>query len=224
MSQARGQTGQASQETGRVRACALRPRPVPVRFPPMAVGTTTSGLSERWPTAVGLVVAAVACAAVIAGLDVDDVADEFAPGVATMMGIYLAAYATGKPTSAWLAFVGLVAVAVLVGPLGLDAAVVMTAVLGPLWLWVLARGRARDRPWFAIETLGLVFFGGLTIAAVVADARLAGILVGVGWFTHGLWDAYHFAKDRVVARSWSELCAVVDIPIGTALIVVSIIG
>jgi hypothetical protein len=80
MSQARGQTGQASQETGRVRACALRPRPVPVRFPPMAVGTTTSGLSERWPTAVGLVVAAVACAAVIAGLDVDDVADEFAPG------------------------------------------------------------------------------------------------------------------------------------------------
>jgi hypothetical protein len=140
----------------------------------MAVGTTTSGLSERWPTAVGLVVAAVACAAVIAGLDVDDVADEFAPGVATMMGIYLAAYATGKPTSAWLAFVGLVAVAVLVGPLGLDAAVVMTAVLGPLWLWVLARGRARDRPWFAIETLGLVFFGGLTIAAVVVDARLAG--------------------------------------------------
>jgi hypothetical protein len=93
-----------------------------------------------------------------------------------------------------------------------------------LWLWVLARGRARDRPWFAIETLGLVFFGGLTIAAVVADARLAGILAGVGWFTHGLWDAYHFAKDRVVARSWSELCAVVDIPIGTALIVVSIIG
>jgi hypothetical protein len=88
-----------------------------------------------------------------------------------MMGIYLAAYATGKPTSAWLAFVGLVAVAVLVGPLGLDAAVVMTAVLGPLWLWVLARGRARDRPWFAIETLGLVFFGGLTIAAVVADCR-----------------------------------------------------
>jgi hypothetical protein len=174
----------------------------------MTTGATTSGLTERWPTALGLVVAAGVCAAVIAGLDVDDVADEFAPGIATMMGIYLAAYAIGKPASAWLAFVGLVAV----------------ALLGPLWLWVLLRGRAGDRPWFAIETVGLVFFGGLTIAAVVADARLAGILAGAGWFTHGLWDAYHFATDRVVARSWSEMCAVVDIPIGTALIVVSIIG
>jgi hypothetical protein len=197
---------------------------VPVTFPPMATGATTSGLTERWPFALGLVVAAGVCAAVIAGLDANDVADEFAPGIATMMGIYLVAYATGKPASAWLAFGGLVAVALLVGPLGLDAAVVMTAVLGPLWLWVLARGRVRDRPWFAIETLGLAFFGGLTIAAVVADARLAGILVGVGWFTHGLWDAYHFAKDRIVVRSWSEMCAVVDIPVGTALIVVSIIG
>jgi hypothetical protein len=156
-------------------------------------------------------------------LDVDDVADEFPPGIATMMGIYLVAYAVGKPGAAWWGFVGLFAVAVLVGPLGLDAAVVMTAVLGLLWLWVLMRGRASDRPWFAIETLGLVFFGGLTIAAVVADARLAGILAGVGWFTHGLWDAYHFAMDRVVVRSWSELCAVVDIPVGTVLIVVSIV-
>jgi hypothetical protein len=190
----------------------------------MAGGTTAPRLSERWPTAVGLVVAAGVCAAVIVGLDVDDVADEFAPGIATMMGIYLAAYATGKPASAWLACAGLVTVAVLVGPLGLDAAVVMTAVLGPLWLWVLARGRARDRPWFAIETLGLVFFGGVTIAAVLADARLAGILAGVGWFTHGLWDAYHFTKDRIVVRTWSELCAVVDIPVGTALILVSILG
>jgi hypothetical protein len=196
---------------------------VPGKFRLMAAKTTTSDLTERWPTALGLVVAASVIAAVIVGLDVDDVADEFAPGVATMMGIYLAAYAIGRPASAWLAFVALVAVAVLVGPLGLDAAVVMTAVLGPLWLWVLARGRAHDRPWFGIETLGLVFFGGMTIAAVLADARLAGILAGVGWFTHGLWDAYHFAKDRVVVRSWSEMCAVVDIPIGTALIVVSII-
>jgi hypothetical protein len=185
---------------------------------------TTSGLTKRWPAALGLVAGVGVSTTVILGLDVDDVADEFAPGIATMMGIYLAAYAAGKPASAWSAFVVLFAVAVLVGPLGLDATVVMTAVLGPLWLWVLARGRARDRPWFAIETLGLAFFGGLTIAAVLADARLAGIFAGVGWFTHGLWDAYHFAKDRIVVRSWSELCAVVDITLGTALIVVSITG
>jgi hypothetical protein len=198
------------------------PSPVPASFPPMATVITTSRLAERWPTALGLVVAGVA-ATIILGLDVDDVADNFAPGIATMMGIYLAAYAIGKPAAAWAAFAVLVAVAAVVGDLIVDAGVAMTAILGLLWLWVLARGRASDRPWFTIETLGLVIFGGLTIAAVVADARLAGILAGVGWLSHGLWDAYHFAKDRVVVRAWSELCAVTDIPVGTLLIAVSII-
>jgi hypothetical protein len=141
-----------------------------------------------------------------------------------MMGIYLAAYAVGRPAAAWPAFAVLVAIAAVVGDLVVDAGIAMTAILGLLWLWVVARGRAHDRPWFSIETLGLVLFGGLTIAAVVADARLAGILAGVGWLTHGLWDAYHFAKDRVVVRAWSELCAVVDIPVGTLLIAVSAAG
>jgi hypothetical protein len=194
---------------------------VPGRFPPLAPLSSTSQLTERWPTAVGLVVAGVV-ATIVLGLDADEVADNFAPGIATMMGIYLAAYAVGKPAAAWPAFVVLVAIAAVVGDLVVDAGIAMTAILGLLWLWILARGRAHDRPWFTIETLGLVLFGGLTIAAVLADARLAGILAGVGCLTHGLWDAYHFAKDRVVGRTWSELCAVVDIPVGTLLIAVSV--
>ena len=179
---------------------------------------TASRLTARWPTALGLVTAGAAAAVIAAG----DVEKDFAPGIATMMGIYLAAYAIGRPASAWLAFAVLGSVAALMGVLGVEAAVVMTAILVPLWLWVLARGLADDRRWFTLETVGLVIFGGLTLAAFLADARLAGILAGVGWFTHGLWDAYHFAKDRVVARSWSELCAVVDIPVGTLLIAVSV--
>lgn len=189
----------------------------------MATGTTRFRLTERWPTAVGLAVAGVV-AVIILGLDVDDLDEEFAPGIATMAGIYLAAYAIGRPVSAWLAFAVLVTIALLVGGLGVDAGVGMTVILGLLWLLVVMRGRASDRPWFAIESLGLIVFGGLTLAAVVADARLAGILAGVGWFTHGLWDGYHFAKNQIVVRSWSEMCAVVDIPVGTLLIVVSILG
>jgi hypothetical protein len=198
----------------------LWPRTAPGTVPPVTTGATRFKLGERWPTAVGLLIGAAVCVAVILGADTDE---DFTPGIATMMGIYLAAYAIGTPASAWGAFSGLGVTAAVVGEFGVDAGVAMTAVLGVLWLWVVARGLAGDTPWFTIETLGMVIFGGLTIAAVVADARLAGVLAGIGWLTHGVWDAYHFAADRVVVRSWSELCAVTDIPVGTVLIVVSLI-
>jgi hypothetical protein len=180
-----------------------------------------SRLTVRWPTILGLVVVAGAIAA-IAGLDIDEAASTFGPGAAAMMVIYLAAFASGNPVSAWLAFGGVVAAAAIQSALGVEGAVGMTVILGLMWLWALARGRTQDRYWFNLETLGLVFFGGLTIAAFVADARLAGVLAGVGWLAHGLWDAYHFAKDRVVSRTWSELCAVTDIPVGAALVATSI--
>ena len=199
-------------------------RPGSVRLPPMATETTettTSRLIERWPTALGLILAA-GPVAVILGVAGHKADSDFGPGAAAMMAIYLAAYAIGKPVSAWLAFAGVIAFSALLSVLDIEGAVGITVVLGLLWLLVLERGRAQDGHWFTVETLGLVFFGGLTIAAFVADARLAGVLAGVGWLTHGLWDAYHFAQDRVVSRTWSEMCAVVDIPVGAALIVVSI--
>lgn len=185
--------------------------------------TAAARLAERWPTALGLV-SAVAAVAVIVGQDVADVAGGFVPGAAGMMAIYLAAYAIGRPPSAWLAFAGVVAASAVLKTLGIEGATGLTVILVLTWFWALTRGRASDTPWFTIETLGLVLFGGLTIAAFVADARLAAILAGIGWFTHGLWDAYHFAKDRVVSRSWSEMCAVVDIPVGAALILAGIFG
>jgi hypothetical protein len=184
---------------------------------PEITETTTPRLVERWPTVLGLVTAA-GVVAVIVGRDVVDVAEDFVPGAAAMMAIYLAAYAVGRPASAWLAFAGVIAVSAVLTSVGIEGATGLTGILVLTWLWALARGRASDTPWFTIETLGLVLFGGLTVAAFVADARVAAVLAGVGWLTHGLWDAYHFAKDRIVSRSWSEMCAVVDIPVGAALI------
>lgn len=84
-------------------------------------------------------------------------------------------------------------------------------------------GPARDGRWFAVETAGLFFLGAITVAALTVDPRLGGVLAGVGWFAHGLWDAYHWVNDRVVNRPWSEMCAVLDIPIGLLLIVVSLL-
>ena len=48
------------------------------------------------------------------------------------------------------------------------------------------------------------------------------MIAGVGFFTHGLWDAYHFAKNKVVNRPWSEMCVVVDLILGPVLVVVAL--
>lgn len=181
--------------------------------------TMTARLAQRWPTALALT-AVVVCTVVILGLGADV---EFAPGIAIMMCAYPAAYAIGKPAAAWPAFGALLVVVVVLAALGIDVGYGMTAVLVVLWLGALARGRVRDGRWFAIETAGVFFFGAITILALTVDPRLGGVLAGVGWFSHGLWDTYHWVHNRVVSRAWSELCAVWDIPIGLLLILVSLL-
>lgn len=181
--------------------------------------TTAPRLVDRWPTAVGLVLAAAAIAGIIAGgADID-----LLPGVAAMMAIYPATWATGKPMAAFLMFGGTIVAGGLAFALQLEGAIVMTVILVVAWLWALVVGRAQDRYWFTVETLGMIFFGGLTIAGFLLDTNLGIILAGVGWLTHGLWDAFHYVRNKIVSRNWSELCAVVDIPVGVALIVAGII-
>jgi hypothetical protein len=191
--------------------------------PAAASPATTARLVERWPTALALVITA-AVAAVILGIDdVDELGGSFAPGAAAMMVLYVATFAIGRPAAVWLVLAVSMAATILLEVVGVEGAISWTVILGLSWLWVLTRGRGSDRPWFTIETMGLLYFGGLTVVAALTNGRVAGVLAGVGWLTHGFWDAYHFARDRVVHRTWSELCTVVDIPVGALLIVVSLV-
>jgi hypothetical protein len=185
----------------------------------MTTVTKSSKLLARWPSVLGLVAGGGASVLIVQSEGDPDLG----PGVAAMMTIYLVAYAVGKPASAWLAFVAVFAVAIASSILGIEGATAMVVVLVGTWIWVLARGRARDGRWFTVQTLGMVMFGGLTIAAFLAGERGGVVLAGVGWFLHGLWDAYHFAKDRIVIRSWSELCAITDFLVGTMLVVVGLV-
>jgi hypothetical protein len=183
-------------------------------------------LADRWPTALALVMTAGAVA-VIALLDHE--AEYFGPAVATMAGIYLVAYVIGRPWTAWLAFVALSAVVTTLHLLAgrtaewIDPAVGMTAVLVVLWLCAVARRRFTDGRTFAIQTAGMVAFGALTLVCAAVEPQLGTALAGVGFIGHGLWDFYHFKTDQVVNRPWSELCGVVDLLVGAALIVAAVI-
>lgn len=183
-------------------------------------------LTDRWPTALA-VVATTGAFAVMALADRE--AELFGPAVAVMAGIYLMAYAIGRPWTAWLAFLVLSAVVsvfqVLDGQgFGLDPAVAMGIVLVLLWLWAVARRRFTEGGTFSVQTAGMVGFGAVTLLCAAVQPRLGAAVAGVGFVAHGLWDVYHFRADKVVNRPWSEFCAVVDVPTGTALIVVAVLS
>jgi hypothetical protein len=175
---------------------------------------------DRWPSALALVVIAGALAVIVLS---DRDAELFGPAVATMAGIYLMAYAIGRPWTAWLAFAVLSAVVTLLHLLArldlpsVDPAVGMTVVLVPLWLGAVARRRFGDVGTFSIQTAGMVLFGLITLLCAAAEPRVGAMLAGLGILAHGLWDAYHFKLNKVVNRSWAEFCCVVDLAVGTVL-------
>jgi hypothetical protein len=181
-------------------------------------------LLDRWPTALALVAIA---GAVSVMLLLDSEVELFGPAIATMAGIYLMAFAIGRPWTAWLAFVVLSAVVTVLHILrlrtesGLYPAVGMAVVLVLLWLWAVARRRYDDGRTFWLQTAGMVGFGALTLLCAAVAPRWGVLLAGIGFLAHGAWDAYHFKVDKVVNRPWSEFCGVVDLGVGVALVVVA---
>jgi hypothetical protein len=176
---------------------------------------------DRWPT--GLAVVVIAGAVMVIAL-VGREAELFGPAIATMAGIYLVAYASGRPWAAWPGFLVLSAVVSVFHVLSLAPAVGMTAVLAVLWLWAVVRRRYADRRTFTIQTAGMLGFGVLTLVCAAVQPQLGAALAGIGFLAHGAWDAYHFRTGTVVNRPWSEFCAVVDAGVGVALIVAAVAG
>ena len=174
------------------------------------------GLLDRWPTALALVAIAGAVTVIVWS---DRDAELFGPSVATMAGIYLMAYAIGRPWTAWPAFAVLSVVMTALHLLKINPAVGITAVVLLLWLWTVARRRFTDRETFSIQTAGMIIFAAITLWCAAVDPVLGTALAGVGFLAHGVWDAYHFKIDKVVNRPWSEFCGVIDFATGTALII-----
>jgi hypothetical protein len=183
-------------------------------------------LTDRWPTALAIV--AVAFAIGLMAL-VDNEAELFGPSVTVMAGIYMLAYVIGRPWTAWVAFAVMSTVMSVLQVLhSLDVSwanpfVGIVVVVAVLWLLAIARRRFADLDTFSLQTTGMVVFGVVTLVCAAVEPRLGAAVAGLGFLAHGVWDAYHFKVNKVVHRSWSEFCAVIDIPTGIALIVVALL-
>jgi hypothetical protein len=185
---------------------------------------TADRITDRWPTALAIVGLAGAIVVIVM---LDREAELFGPVVVMMAGIYLMAYALGRPSTAWLALLVLsAAISVLqvlheedVWPV--DPAVGMTVLAALLWLWTVLRRRFTDGATFSLQTAGLIGFGAVTLVCAAVAPRWGTALAGVGFLAHGVWDAYHFRANKVVHRSYAEFCGVVDLVMGPVLIIVA---
>jgi hypothetical protein len=180
---------------------------------PRARRSWTGVLKHRWPTALGIAVAA------LAALDVAD-GTEFSTLVVLMGLVYVGAAALDHRRSAWVVL--LVGLAVIVAvPLfipGIDSSLVLL-VAGLVFLTLgVARGLLRRPGGLPLQALGMIAFGSTALVALYVDPDLGGKLLAIALLGHAAWDAYHYIRNRVVARSYAEFCAVVDLLLGAAIL------
>jgi hypothetical protein len=176
-------------------------------------------LKHRWPSALGIAVAALAAF----DLQVDaGFVSSFSALVVLMALVYLGAAALSRRRAAWVVFLAGFAVLVVL-PLpdsGIEPSLVLLVAALAFLVLGAARGLLR-RPGGLLQAAGMLGFGTIALTALYADLQLGGYLVAAGLIGHGVWDAYHYLRNRVVARSYAEFCAVLDLLVGTAILVMA---
>ena len=173
----------------------------------------TGFLWHRWPTALGIALAA------LAAFDVDD-GLEFATLTVLLALVYLGAAALDRRWSAWvLLLAGLLLTSFIPSSSGIDLSVVLLVVAAPVFLVLgVARGQLRKPSGLPLQTVGMLAFGSIVLVALYVDPDLGGKLVAFALIGHAGWDAYHFLRNRVVLRSYAEFCIFVDLLLGAAIL------
>lgn len=170
---------------------------------------------RRWPAVAGAAMAGFAAWWMDTGADV-------APIVTASGFVYLGAAALQRRKAAWPVFaVSFVAVGLGWFVEGVNATWIMLAVAAVLAVYGLIHGALRP-PWgLPLQAAALVVLAAAALIAVEANQTLAGLLVAAGLLIHAAWDTYHHRTGRVVVRSMSEFCAILDTLLAIVVLVVT---
>ena len=166
---------------------------------------------HRWPTALGIAVAA------LAAFDVDD-GLEFAALTVLMALVYLGAAALDRRGAAWVVL--LAGLAFLIPSTSGVGPSVVLLVAAPVFLVLgLACEQWQNPGGLPLQSAGMFAFSSIILVALFyVDPDLGGKLVGIAILSHAAWDAYHYLRDRVVTHSYAEFCAVCDLLLGAAIL------
>jgi hypothetical protein len=175
----------------------------------------TDALLHRWPTALGIAVAALAANDMQGGL-------EFA-GLAVLLAVvYLGAAALDRRWSAWVVLLaGLPLVFFLPSVSGIHPSVALLVVAAVFLVVGVARGQLARPGGLPLQTAGMLAFGSIVLVALYVDPGLGGKLVAIAILTHAAWDAYHYLRNTVVPRSYAEFCVFVDLLLGAAILLMT---
>jgi hypothetical protein len=175
----------------------------------------SQGVLRRWPSALGLAVAALQLAF---GPDTETVATVI--GVAVLC--YLAAAALDRRWVAWAGVIVFSLVVVASQWIGLA----WWAVGGIVALALVAAGLLLGvpRPPLTAQTVALIAYGGVAVAALFLAPRVGLVLAGVALVGHSVWDVIHYRRNQVVHRSLAEFCVLLDVPLGIGAIVLAMAG
>ena len=174
-----------------------------------------STLWRRWPTAVGLL-GAVFVAVVSPDRDTVVIA------LLVAVGCYLAAAALSARWVAWAAIPVGSALVVAGALIGIDPWLVLggTSVV----LVVLGLMLGASRPALAAQSVALVAYGGVAVAALALGPTAGAILASLALIAHAIWDVIHYRRNAVVPRSLAEACMFFDVPLGVTIIVLALAG
>ena len=95
---------------------------------------------------------------------------------------------------------------------------VLLVVAAVLLVVGVVRGQLRKSGGLTLQAAGVFAFGATALAALYVAPELGVYLVAIALIGHAAWDAYHFLRNRVVARSYAEFCIFVDLLLGVAIL------
>jgi len=171
-----------------------------------------AAILHRWPT-----VLAVAFAFLVA-YDLEDGSVLYFILLISAL-CYLAAAALNRRRVPWAVLLLSIPAVVAMRALGIEPAVGLL-VAAVIFLGLgLARWRQRALWGMPLQTFGMFAFGAIGLAVMFVDADLGAYLVAAGLIGHGVWDVIHYWANKVAVRSFAEWCAVYDILLGAAVLI-----
>ncbi|MFF0339997.1 hypothetical protein [Kribbella sp. NPDC004875] len=170
---------------------------------------------RRWPAAAGLVMAAFTSVGLVSGADV--------AAVVTASGfVYLGAAALRRRGAAWPVFaISFVLVGIGSQVETVNASWLMLAPAAVLAAYGVIRGALRPAWGLPLQSAAMIVLAAAALAALEVNRTAAGLLVAGGLLVHAGWDAYHHRVDRVVVRSMSEFCCVLDTVLAGIVLIVT---